>query len=55
MYYVSGGATHSWAIRETPNDLDTKNGLIDEISRIKDETGVPIIVTNWKKLKSSVE
>jgi hypothetical protein len=38
-------------IVETHNDLDTVNGLRDEIADLSEPYGQNIIILNWKRLK----
>lgn len=43
----------SWVVRNTPNDMDTYEGLMAEIYKMEDEYKCDIRITNWKKLKKS--
>jgi hypothetical protein len=42
----------SWQIRKTPNDMDTYEGLCEEIKIIQEENKCDIRITYWKKLKN---
>ena len=43
--------TKSYVIRETPNNMDTVEGLIAEIDDLEKEFTCDIWLINWKHLK----
>lgn len=57
MYYIvfekfTTFTSMSWVIRNTPNDMDTYDGLTSEIRKMEEEYKCDIRITNWKKLKT---
>ena len=49
ILYETANAVH-WRIRNTHNDLQTDNGLLNEIKDIEVQHGKEIIIISWKEL-----
>jgi hypothetical protein len=49
ILYETNNAVH-WRIRNTHNDLQTDNGLLNEIKDIEVQHGKEIIIISWKEL-----